>query len=362
MSCNKKDPATFRKKIFCWYEQNARKLLWRNSRDPYKIWISEVMLQQTTVQAVLPYYEKWMKTFPDIESLSRAPLQKILKAWQGLGYYQRAKNLHKAAKIIVDKHQSRIPQDHEELRNLPGFGPYITAAVLSIAFDKPFPVIDANVRRLLMRTMGARGEADPKNDQKLLRFLKPYFPQNKAAVFNQALMELGALVCRPKNPSCLLCPLSDFCQAFKDGEQEVIPRPKKREYRKIEAVVAVIEKNGRFLIQKRPPKGLLADLWEFPGGKRKAGETLEEALRREIKEELQSEVLEEKLLIKVHHAYTQYQVSLYAFQCRLAKEPCLSKNRHRWVTIHGLRSYPFPSGSAKIIKFLEQRAKAKKRL
>ena len=362
MSRSQKDPAAFRKKIFRWYAQHARELLWRNSRDPYKIWISEVMLQQTTVQAVLPYYEKWMKTFPDIESLSGATSQKVLKTWQGLGYYQRAKNLHKASKIINDKHQGRIPQDYEELRNLPGFGPYITAAVLSIAFGKPFPVIDANVRRLLMRIRGARGEAKPQNDRKLLRFLKPYFPQNKAASFNQALMELGALVCRPKNPSCLLCPLRDFCQAFKDGEQEVIPRPKKRDYRKIDAVVAVIEKNGRFLIQKRPSKGLLADLWEFPGGKRKTGETLEEALHREIKEELQSEVLDEKLLIKVHHAYTQFQVSLYAFQCRLVKEPCLSKNRHRWVTLQGLKSYPFPSGSAKIIKFLEQRAEAKRRI
>jgi A/G-specific adenine glycosylase len=361
MNHNKIDPGTFRKKIFRWYAQHARKLLWRNSRNPYKIWVSEVMLQQTTVQAVLPYYEEWMKTFPDIKSLSRASSQKVLKAWQGLGYYQRAKNLHKASKIIVDKHQGRIPQDYDKLRNLPGFGPYITAAVLSIAFDKPFPVMDANVRRVLMRIMGAKGEANPNNDQNLLHFLKLYFPQKKAATFNQALMELGALVCRPKNPSCLLCPLSDFCQAFKDGEQEVIPRPKKREYRKIEAVVAIIQKNGRFLIQKRPPKGLLADLWEFPGGKRKPGETLKETLHREINEELQREVLDEKLLIKVHHAYTQFQVSLYAFQCRLVKEPCLNKNHHRWVTLQGLRSYPFPSGSAKIIKFLEQRAKAKTR-
>ncbi|MDH5466857.1 MAG: A/G-specific adenine glycosylase [Candidatus Aminicenantes bacterium] len=362
MSRNEKDPATFRKKILRWYERHARELLWRNSRDPYKIWVSEVMLQQTTVQAVLPYYQEWMKTFPDIESLSRAPSQKVLKTWQGLGYYQRAKNLHKASKIIVDKHQGLIPQDYDELRDLPGFGPYITAAVLSIAFDRPFPVMDANVRRVLMRIMGARGKADAKMDQKLLSFLKPYFPQKKAAVFNQALMELGALVCRPKNPSCLLCPLSDFCQAFKDGNPEVIPRPKKREYRKIDAVVAVVEKNGRLLIQKRPPQGLLADLWEFPGGKRKTGETLEETLQREIMEELQSQVLDPKLLIKVRHAYTQYQVSLYAFQCRLAKDPNLSKNRHRWVTLPGLRDYPFPSGSAKIIKFLEQRAKAKKQI
>ncbi len=208
-----------------------------------------------------------------------------------------------------------------------------------------------------MRLKGARGEADPKNDKKLLDFLSPYFPQKKTGVFNQAMMELGALVCRPKNPSCLLCPLNDFCQAFKDGKQEVIPLPKKRNYRRIEAVVAIISKNGKLLIQKRPSEGLLADLWEFPGGKRKSGETLEEALHREIMEELHTEVQVEKFLIQVQHAYTQFQVTLYAYECRLKKMPRLNKNHHRWVTLRGMRHYPFPSGSAKIIKYMEQSEK-----
>ncbi len=354
MTGKKTDATSFRRKLLSWYEQHQRKLPWRECHNPYKTWISEVMLQQTTVQAVLPYYSKWMCTFPNIKSLSQAPLQKILKTWQGLGYYQRAKNLHKASKIIFDEYNGRIPQDYAELRKLPGFGPYITAAVLSLAFDIPYPVIDANVRRVLMRLKGAPGEANPKNDRALLDFLAPYFPQKKSGKFNQAMMEFGALVCRPKNPSCLLCPLIDFCQAFKDGKQEVIPLPKKRNYRKIEAVVAIIRKNGKLLVQKRPSKGLLADLWEFPGGKRKVGETLEEALHREIQEELHAEVQEEKLLIRVQHAYTQFQVSLYAYECRLKNEPRTNNNNHRWLTLKGLRRYPFPSGSAKIIKYLEQ--------
>lgn len=351
------ETASFQKKLFRWYERHHRTLPWRECADPYKIWISEVMLQQTTVQTVLPYYTKWLQTFPSVQDLSQAPLQKILKVWQGLGYYQRAKNLHKASRIIVNEFKGRIPQEYEELKKLPGFGPYITAAVLSLAFDKPFPVVDANVRRVLMRLKGARGEANPKNDKGLLDFLTPYFPQKKSGVFNQAMMELGALVCRPKNPSCLLCPLNDFCQAFKEGKQEVIPLPKKRNYRKIETVVAIIRKNGQFLIQKRPPQGLLADLWEFPGGKRKSGETLEEALHREIKEELRTEVQAEKFLIRVQHAYTQFQVTLYAYECRLKNMPRLNKKLHRWVTLREMRHYPFPSGSAKIIQHMEQSEK-----
>jgi A/G-specific adenine glycosylase len=359
MEAQNSDTSSFQRNLLLWYKRHHRRLPWRKNRNPYKIWISEVMLQQTTVQAVLPYYSEWIKTFPDIRSLSKAPLQKILKAWQGLGYYQRAKNLHKASKIIVDKFDGHLPQDYEELNNLPGFGPYITAAVLSLAYGKPFPVVDANVRRILMRLKGVRGEADPQNDKVLLDFLIPHFPQKRPGIFNQAMMELGALVCRPKNPYCLLCPLIDHCQAYKDGKQEVIPLPKKRKYRKIQAVVAIIRKNGRFLIQKRSSKGLLADLWEFPGGKKRQGETLEEALHREIKEELGTEVQSEKFLIRVQHSYTQYQVSLYAYECGLKNDPHVNKGLHRWVTLRGMKRYPFPSGSAKIIRFLQERNEGK---
>lgn len=348
----------FRRKLRLWYQKNYRKLPWRQTDDPYKIWISEVMLQQTTVQAVIPYYKNWMKLFPNIKALSRAPLQKILKAWQGLGYYQRAKNLHKAAKMIEEKFKDQIPLDYDELIKLPGFGSYITAAVLSFAFDKPFPVIDANVRRVLMRLTRMRSEASPKNDKILLEFLEPYFPLKKAGLFNQALMELGALVCRVRNPLCLLCPLPEFCKAFKAGEQEIIPTPRKRIYKKIEAVVGIIQEQGKYLIQKRPSKGLLADLWEFPGGKRKTEETLKDALRREIKEELGADIAEEKFLTRVRHSYTQFQVTLSAYECSLNNKPHFRKGQHKWVTLKALRRFPFPSGSAKIVHFLEERDKS----
>jgi A/G-specific adenine glycosylase len=319
------------------------------------------MLQQTTVPAVIPYYEKWLSQFPDIEALSAAPLQKVLKVWQGLGYYQRVKNLHRSARIILDNFHGKIPEEYDQLIKLPGFGPYTTAAVLSIAYDKSFPVIDANVRRVWMRIMGMGKESNPRVDKDILKYMKPFLPSSQMGTFNQAVMELGSLVCRPKNPLCLLCPVQDYCQAFLQGEQEIIPRPQKRSYRKIEAVIGVMEKNGKYLIQKRPPTGLLSDLWEFPGGKRRNKESLEQALRREIKEELGVEVDLLQLLTQVNHSYTQFQVKLYAYQCLLKSDPSLSKDGHRWVSLRGMRKYPFPSGSAKIIQFLEKREKELRR-
>lgn len=345
----------FHQKLLSWYKAQHRNLPWRKTRNPYKIWISEVMLQQTTVQAVIPYYREWLKIFPDIKTLAYSPLEKVLRAWQGLGYYQRAKNLHKASKIIVNRYRAKIPQNYEALRELPGFGPYTTAALLSFAFGKRIPLLDANVRRVLLRLAGIQDEAHPKNDKSLLEFLTPYLPQKNVDLFNQGLMELGALICKVRNPLCLLCPITPFCIAYKKGLQEFIPRPRKRKYHKIEAVVAVVKNGQKYLVQKRPSSGLLADLWEFPGGKRQPGERLEDALRREIKEELGTEVSKEKFLIKVKHAYTQFQVTLFAFECSLKRKPELKRNVQRWVTLKALRQYPFVSGSAKIIDFLEKR-------
>jgi A/G-specific adenine glycosylase len=352
--------AGFSKKLLGWYAVHHRKLPWRETHDPYKIWISEVMLQQTTVLVVIPYYKKWLSQFPDIETLSAAPLQQVLKVWQGLGYYQRAKNLHRSARILLDEYKGKIPENYEELIKLPGFGPYTTAAVLSIAYDKSFPVIDANVRRVWMRIMGLTKESTPKVDKEIQKHMEPFIPSAKMGTFNQAVMELGSLVCKPKNPLCLLCPVEEYCKAFALGEQEIIPRPQRRSYRKIEAVIGVIEKGGKYLIQKRPSTGLLSDLWEFPGGKKRKDETLEHALRREIKEELATEIDGIEFLTEVKHAYTQFQVKLHAFKCQLKGNPSLSKDGHSWVSLRGMRKYPFPSGSAKIVQFLEQREKEAK--
>ena len=350
----KKDRIDFQEKLLHWYRHNQRKLPWRETRDPYKIWISEVMLQQTTVQTVLPYYKKWLLVFPDIRTLSQASTQKVLKTWEGLGYYQRAKNLHKASKIIMKDHKGKIPQTYSILKKLPGFGPYTTAAVLSFAFNQPYPVLDGNIRRILLRIRDLHEEASPSSDKILKPFLNSLFTPQESSPFNQAFMELGALICRPQNPSCLLCPIQKYCKAFQAGTQEIIPKPKRTKFHKIKAVLGIIRQNNRYLIQKRPSEGLMADLWEFPGGKIEPGETPVHALHREIKEELDQEVIQEKFLIKVNHSYTQFRVTLYAFQCELKERPELNSPKHQWVSLQEFNNYPFPSGSVKVIQYLKK--------
>ena len=340
----------FAARLLRWYRRHKRDLPWRHTSDPYAVWVSEVMLQQTTVNAVIPFYEKWMGLFPDVRTLARAPLKKILKAWQGLGYYQRARNMGAAAKIIVARHGGRLPEDAEALRALPGFGEYTTAAVLSIAFGRRAPLVDANVRRVLMRLDGKRGQAKSGDDRAWLRRLAPLLPKRRPGDFNQALMELGALVCRPRNPLCLGCPFERDCAAFASGEQEIIPAPRTIRTERIIAVVAVVVEDGRVLIQRRPDAGLLGGLWEFPGGKVEPGETLKAALARELEEELGVRPVRPRPLLTVDHSYTRFLVTLHAFTCGLAAEPAPAPGVRRWVKRSALRTYPFPSGSAKIVE------------
>src|SRR3989338_11670002 len=292
---------SFSRDLTRWYAKDARRLPWRETRDPYKIWISEIMLQQTTVNAVIPYYEKWIKAFPTAETLKNAPLQEILKAWQGLGYYQRAKNLHKAAQIVCAQYSGALPQDPEKLRKLPGFGPYTTGAVASIAFDLPRTIIDANVRRVVMRVLALDGYADISQDQRIEKFLQKTIPPKNAGTFNQALMELGALVCRNREPLCLLCPVKTHCAAYQKGIQEIIPKPKKKIIQDLDVAICILQRGNKYLIQKRPSRGLLADLWEFPGGKIEKGEKPQEALKRELKEELDIDITTSRLLMNVRH-------------------------------------------------------------
>lgn len=317
------------------------------------------MLQQTTVPAVIPYYERWIQVFPDVRSLARAPLRRVLREWQGLGYYQRARNLHRAAATIVRDHGGRIPGDEEILRRLPGFGPYTTAAVLSLAFGLPLPVLDANVRRVLMRLLGLRGPAEAKVDRRLRPFLDSVFPKTTPGEFNQAMMELGALVCRSRNPQCLACPVRGFCRAAREGTQEIIPTPKKLRLERIEVAVAVIERAGRVLLQERPAGGLLAGLWEFPGGKIEPGEGNTAALRREVREELGVEIEAVRRLTTVRHAYTRFEATLHAFRCRIAGSGFVPGRNRRWVTLKAIRRYPLPSGSVKIVDFLEAQTRTK---
>jgi A/G-specific adenine glycosylase len=313
------------------------------------------MLQQTTVPAVVPYFERWTEVFPDLQALARAPLRRVLREWQGLGYYQRARNLHRSAGLVLREHGGRVPDDEAILRKLPGFGPYTTAAVLSLAYGRPLPVIDANVRRVAMRLLGLEGPAGPRVDKTLLAFLATVFPTAAPGDFNQALMELGALLCRSRNPQCLDCPVRFACRAAREGTQEIIPRPKSLRLEEVEAVVAVIERDGRFLIQQRADKGLLAGLWEFPGGKVEPGESLAAALRREVREEVGVEVRIIRRLATVPHAYTRFRVNLHPFVCALRDPDFEPGSRRRWATLAAIGRYPLPSGSVRIVDILAGR-------
>ena len=346
--------SSFNKSLLAWYRKSARDLPWRKTSDPYKIWISEVMLQQTTVAAATPYYDRWLKKFPNIESVATAPLQTILKAWQGLGYYSRARNIHATAKIITKEYAGIFPDKKEHLRKLPGLGPYTVGAVLSIAFDQREPIIDANVRRVVMRQLKIMGKATPEHDKEILGFLLNVMPQKDNRSFNQALMELGALVCRSKSPTCLTCPVRQSCVAHREGVEEIIPEPKKMIVKDIFAAIAIIEHEGKYFLQRRPKGKIFADLWEFPGGKIEKRETAHAAAVREVKEELGIDVQILKNYGEVVHFYTQFKANLSLWLCRPLTMPKVDKH-HKWLSLSDLKKYPVPSGSAKIIELLAKK-------
>ena len=345
----------FRRKLAAWYRKAARDLPWRRTRDPYAVLVSEFMLQQTQVARVLEYYEPFLARYPTVRRLARARPATVREAWDGLGYYRRAADLHRLAREVVARHGGEIPREVEELRRLPGVGAYTAGAVSTFAFERPAAAVDTNVARVLGRVFrgrdGVKGAAGAKAATQLAEELQPR-RGGAAWTFNQALMELGALVCRPKNPVCLRCPIEADCAAFAAGEQEIIPSPRERLMRRITAVVGVIMENGRVLIQRRPETGLLGGLWEFPGGKVKRGETLRAALARELREELGAAPIWSLPLMTVDHSYTQFRVTLHAFRCALAAEPKRDPKNRRWVRLSALHAYPFPSGSAKIVERL----------
>ena len=270
---------TLQRKLLSWYARNKRDLPWRRTKDPYRIWVSEVMLQQTQVDTVIPYYERWMKRFPTINALAKASLDEVLKVWEGLGYYARARNLHKAAKLIREEHKGKFPDSYEEIHRLPGIGDYTAGAISSIAFNLPTPVLDGNVTRVLCRLFAIRQDPkSPKTQEKLWRLAGSLLPKKNPGDFNQALMELGALVCLPELPRCLFCPLPSACEARKIGLELSLPvRTQKKPLPTVSVSVALLWKDGKLLIQRRPEQGLLGGLWEFPGGKIEKEETPEEA-------------------------------------------------------------------------------------
>lgn len=351
---------SLRNALINWYLENHRVLPWRETSDPYRIWVSEVMLQQTQVATVLPYYHEFLKRFPNLKQLAAADLQDVLKAWEGMGYYARARNLHKAAAVVRVQHEGCLPQSRHDIRKLPGVGDYIAAAVLSIAYDKPFAVVDGNVKRVLSRLFGIAAPVNHSASQKTYqRAADDLLDTGKPGTFNQAIMELGAMVCKPKNPNCLTCAVNPWCMAYQGGRTAEFPQKLKKpavpEYR---IAVGAVFKNGRVLITRRKPEGLLGGLWEFPGGKLKERETAEAACIREIKEEVNLVVKIDHHLCPVKHAYTHFKIQLEVFCCThiSGRVNLNGPVDHRWIRLDQLKNFPLPKANHKFIPNLIQYA------
>ncbi len=327
-----------------WYSHHARSLPWRGLKDPYAIWVSEIMLQQTRVETVIPYYQRWLKRFPNLESLADSSEQDVLQAWEGLGYYGRARNLFKTAKIVMEEHSGRFPSKPDGLRKLPGIGGYTSAAIASIAFGLDIPALDANGERILARCFVIELPVkSPEGRKALAQLAQDLLPSGKAGIFNQALMDLGSLICKPISPQCGMCPMKTTCQAYGSGRQETLPvkaSPKLIPHYIVTA--AVIKRNGRYLIARRPSSGLLGGLWEFPGGKQDPGESLAGCLQREIQEELGTSIQVGSELGIFLHAYTHFRITLHAFNCQLVgQEPQpLQVSELRWVNADELQQFP----------------------
>jgi len=351
------DRPAIAQRLLDWYERHRRDLPWRRVREPYAIWVAEIMLQQTRVDTVIAYYERFLTKFPTLDALAAAPLDDVLKAWEGLGYYARARNLHAAAREIREKLDGCLPRSPEDLRRLPGVGRYTAAAIASIAFGQDAVALDGNLRRVLCRIFSIDDDPGRPSTQRQLEALGlALLPPGRASDFNQALMDLGALVCTPSSPRCLICPLINLCQAQKEGIQEALPIRATRTFRPHRDVTAgvIYDQQGRFLITRRPLEGLLGGLWEFPGGKRRPGEKLVACLRREIIEELAIEIEIGDLLCRVERPFTHFYMTLYAFHCQwLGGEPqCLGCDDLRWVTLDQLDAFAFPVADQKIIATL----------
>ncbi len=345
------------RELLDWFKGNRRDLPWRQDRSIYRVWVSEVMLQQTRVDTVIPYFHRFMEAFPTIDLLAEADQENVLKFWEGLGYYARARNLHKAAGIVMEKFDGIIPDQPELFRQLPGVGPYIAAAVMSIACGHVIPVVDGNVLRAICRIFALEYDiAQPATRKKVAALLTEHIPDDRPGEFNEAMMELGATICTPASPGCDSCPIRHNCLAKQTNLVSELPiKSRKQPIPEYRIVVAVItDSSGRMLIQKRPENGLLGGLWEFPGGKVEKGETLPDALRRECMEELAVKVEVGKEIATIRHAYTHFKILLTAFHCTITSGTLTSELPFRWVTMEDITSLPFPKANHKIFPALQR--------
>ena len=340
----------FAKAILEWYRRNKREMPWRDNPDPYRVWVSEIMLQQTRVDQATPYFNRFINRFPDVISLANADQQEVLKVWEGLGYYSRARNLHETAKRIADEFNGRFPDVYRDILDLKGVGPYTAAAISSIVFNLPYAVVDGNVIRLITRYAGIREDVrSQKVKNQVQELADKWLSKDQPGDFNQAMMEMGAVVCTPRNPDCPSCPLQLQCNAYQTAETQTIPykSPAKKKPHHHIAVGILQGDDQKVLIALRPEDAMLGGLWEFPGGKQEEGESIENTLKRELREELGVETEIIRPFMNLKHTYSHFSITLHAFLCRIESgEPKPKDSQEiRWVYRQELKDYPFPKAN-----------------
>ena len=348
----------FRRRIVDWFRREARDVPWRGTKDPYAVWVAEIALQQTRVEQGTPYITRFLQRFPTVQSLARADIDEVLKLWEGLGYYARARHRHKAARQSAGN-GGTLPDSVEGLLALPGIGRYTAGAIASIAYDAPVPVLDGNVKRVLARLMDYDASIDTSDaDTVMWRTMDALVKGATPGDFNQGMMELGAQVCSPKNPACERCPVVTYCAAH--AAETVSSRPVRREKARVphhQIVVAAIERRGRYLLGRRPEDGLLGGLWEFPGGKVKSGENHEQALKREAREELGVTIAVGGLIASVDHAYSHFKVTLHVYRCALTSGTPAARvhTKLRWTAPAEFSQFAFPKANHKFLHLLARK-------
>jgi len=347
----------FKNNLVNWFLAEQRDLPWRQNKDPYRIWVSEIMLQQTRVDTVIPFYNNFMQNFPTIADLANAEEEKVLKAWEGLGYYSRARNLQSAVREVHETYEGVVPNTPESISKLKGVGPYTTGAILSIAYGIPEPAVDGNVMRVLSRILTLWDDIGVAKNRKIFeQAVRALISHEDPSSFNQGLMELGALICTPTNPACLLCPVREQCLAFETGVVDELPiKSKKKAPKPVELVVGVIKnRHGQYLIQQRPSSGLLANMWEFPTAELKStilskGDTLNFFLNQEL--ELMIESLNYHFNIEHIFSHLVWKMDVYIGDA--INEGTLS-NSQKWVTLDECKELPFPVVHQKIYQQIEK--------